>query len=68
MQIESNKWVSARELSRNTSELLDHVASGMVVKICRHGRPVATLSPLPDAPVRQQTARQQAGEPSTVGP
>jgi prevent-host-death family protein len=56
-RIEPTSWVSARELSRKTAELLDHVAGGAVVKICRHGRPVAALSPLPDAPVRRATAR-----------
>jgi antitoxin (DNA-binding transcriptional repressor) of toxin-antitoxin stability system len=66
LQIEPNKWVSARELSRRTSELLDQVASGTIVKICRYGRPVATLSPLPDAPIRQPAARSQDGEPDAM--
>ena len=56
-QTEPSRWVSARELSRRTGELLDHVAGGGVVKVCRHGRPVAALSPLPDAPIRPPTAR-----------
>jgi prevent-host-death family protein len=51
------EWVSARELSRRTSELLDHVAAGAAVMICRHGRPVAALSPLPGAPLRRAVAR-----------
>ena len=56
-RIEPSTWVSAKELSRQTAELLDQVAGGAVVKICRHGRPVAALSPLPDAPFRRATAR-----------
>jgi antitoxin (DNA-binding transcriptional repressor) of toxin-antitoxin stability system len=48
----SIEWVSARDLSRRTAELLDQVASGTVIKICRHGRPVAVLSALPEAPLR----------------
>jgi prevent-host-death family protein len=68
VRIEDDKWVGARELSRKTSELLDQVASGAVVKICRHGRPVATLSPLPDAPVRHGAgARGPAGESDRMG-
>jgi prevent-host-death family protein len=57
LQREPSRWVSARELSRRTAELLDQVAGGAVVKICRHGRPVAELSPLPDVPVRPATWR-----------
>jgi prevent-host-death family protein len=66
LQIEPTRWVSARELSRRTSELLDHVAGGTVVKICRHGRPVAALSPLADAPVRQAITKTRDEESNTA--
>ena len=65
-QMEPSRWVSARELSRRTSELLDHVAGGTVVKICRHGRPVAALSPLADAPVRQAITKTRDEESNTA--
>jgi prevent-host-death family protein len=66
-QVEPSAWASARELSRETSALLDRVASGTIVTIVRHGRPVATLSPLPDAPVRYAEARPPAGVSDAVG-
>ena len=38
--------VSVRELSRSPRALLDRVARGERLIVCRHGRPVATLQPL----------------------
>jgi antitoxin (DNA-binding transcriptional repressor) of toxin-antitoxin stability system len=44
------------------------VAGGAVVKICRHGRPVAALSPLLDAPVRRATARSPDQDSNAMTP
>jgi prevent-host-death family protein len=68
LQMEPSRWVSARDLSRKTGELLDQVAGGAVVKICRHGRPVAALSPLPDVPVRRATARSPDHDSNAMTP
>ena len=38
--------VSVRELSRDTRRLLDRVARGERLIICRHDQPIATLQPL----------------------
>lgn len=40
--------ISARELSRNTSEVLDRVAAGEKIEVTRNGVAIAILTP-PDA-------------------
>jgi prevent-host-death family protein len=37
--------VTVRELSRNTSEVLDRVRGGETIEVTRNGEPVAVLSP-----------------------
>jgi prevent-host-death family protein len=41
--------VGVRELRQRASELLRRVAAGETIEITDRGRPVALLSPLPDA-------------------
>lgn len=45
--------VTARDLSRNTSEILDRVAAGERIEVTRNGVPIAVLTP-PD-PVEVMT-------------
>lgn len=43
--------VSIRELARKPAEILDRVAAGTPLLICRHNRPVALLRPILGWPV-----------------
>lgn len=37
--------ITARELARNTSEVLDRVAAGETIEVTRNGMPIAVMSP-----------------------
>jgi prevent-host-death family protein len=58
--------VGIRELRQSASELLRRVAQGETIEITDRGRPVALLSPLPDAsPLEQLRAGGQLIEASS---
>lgn len=46
--------VGVRELRQRASELLRRVAAGESIQVTDRGRPVAVLSPLPEANPREQ--------------
>jgi prevent-host-death family protein len=50
--------VGVRELRQRASELLRRVAAGETIEVTDHGRPVALLSPMPEAgPLERLRAR-----------
>jgi len=56
--------VGIRELRQRASELLRQVAGGQTIEITDHGRPVALLTPLPEAGELQQLRLRGEVEPA----
>ncbi len=53
----SIRWVTARELARDSSRVLDEIqTSGTKMMVCRHGLPVALISPVGRAAERAEVA------------
>jgi prevent-host-death family protein len=57
--------VGVRELRQRASELLRRVAAGETIEVTDRGRPVALLSPLPEAsPLERLRAAGEVSEPT----
>lgn len=57
--------VGVRELRQRASELLRRVAAGETIEVTDRGRPVALLSPLPEAgPLERLRAAGEVTEPA----
>lgn len=55
-------------LRADISSMIDRVQQGETVRILRHGKPVADLVPVQEAPLTRQPSWKQAFEPVALPP